>query len=62
MGISICRLILRVALLLLLLSVATVGLMDRASPGFVPAILSVILNAVTAGAAVLYIWLQRGRK
>ncbi len=48
MAISLCRLALFISLLLLGLSVLALAFVERDAPGFVPALLSVGMNLVTA--------------
>lgn len=48
MGISLCRLALLISLMLLVLSVLALLMVPRDSPGYVPAVLSVGMNLLTA--------------
>ena len=62
MGIYYCRIVLYFSLLLLLLSMLALATMDTSAPGFVPAALSLALNALTASGAGICIHRLSRRK
>ena len=62
MGISLCRLALFISLLLLGLSALALLVVERDAPGFVPALLSVVMNTVTAVGSGFCVYYMAHRK
>lgn len=62
MGISICRIVLGLSLLLLVLSILALATLGTNAAGFVPALFSLILNGLTATGAGVCIYRLSRRK